>query len=799
MAESGKSDRFSRTGRRRRPGRVVEAFVVFVIFGALVSVGFSLGGMAAPSGSFVYALCLSLGVLTAFRLGLAGVLVEVILLSVFHLFGLIATGGEVSDGGGLVWAPAFVGLFAATTVLVALAAGYRTRSAELAEGKEHMLRKIFHSLPIGIWVRDRSGRTVYLNERWSGFANRSAEEIADCGSTEPPVPLGPNWEARVGSVLNDESGPVLYEPIELVDREGRACSMTLLTARVMIDPLDDFGTLSLLIDETSTRLYESQLRTSERRLRSALNNAAIGFWDEDLVSGKVFADDNWYRILGLDGAVGGNPMETWKSLLHPDDRGRVLAAYEELMQSSDAKTLHIEYRIRKDGEGRYIWVQDRVSVTERQADGKPGRLMGTLHDISERKQRDIDLKLAKERAEAASEAKGHFLATISHEIRTPLNAIIGLSSFLTESDLNEDQKDLAQTIYGSGKSLLLLVNDILDFSKIEAGRLELELQEYPIRLSFEDSIKLFKLRAAEKNVGLTLRLDEALPEYALGDMERLRQIVNNLLANALKFTHSGEVRIQVRPVNLVELPEARRPDAFEPIGYLDQADHEYLEVTVHDTGIGVPKDKQHVLFEAFSQGDPSMTRKYGGTGLGLAICKRLVRAMGGVIWMESDEGEGAEFGFVVRTKFVREGAELAGPEHDPFDPVERIAEQHPCDILVVGPPKATDRLLLSCRKLGYNPHRVTDYRFRDEGHRGWHYDLAFIWIEDEAEALDLARTLRVTAGGKRANPIIGLVPEDRRGVSEDRCKLSGMERVVSIDASPGAVRDLLMDVLLARG
>ena len=185
--------------------------------------------------------------------------------------------------------------------------------------------------------------------------------------------------------------------------------------------------------------------------------------------------------------------------------------------------------------------------------------MGTMQDISARKRIEIDLKQAKDRAEAGNRAKGHFIATISHEIRTPLNAIIGLSSFLNESELDEEQLDLSQTIYSSGKSLLFLVNDILDFSKIEAGRLDLEMQEFPLHLCFEDCVKLFKIRAAELNVTLRLTLDPALTEFALGDMERLRQIVQNLLANALKFTDAGEVGIAVRPVKLSELPVERRP------------------------------------------------------------------------------------------------------------------------------------------------------------------------------------------------------------------------------------------------
>lgn len=411
------------------------------------------------------------------------------------------------------------------------------------------------------------------------------------------------------------------------------------------------------------------------------------------------------------------------------------------------------------------------------------------------------MKHAKERAEAASEAKGQFIATISHEIRTPLNAIIGLSSFLAESEMPEDQLDLAQTIYSSGKSLQMLVNDILDFSKIESGRLDLEMQEYPLRLCFEECVKLFKMRANEKNVSLSLSLDESLTEYAIGDMERLRQIVQNLLANALKFTDAGEVEICVRPVAVSDLPEDRRPDPFEPLGYLDQADHGYLEVLVKDSGIGIPKDRQHILFKAFSQVDASTTRKYGGTGLGLAISKRLVDGMGGKIWLESNDGEGATFGFVVRTYLVAdEDAEspVSSDGHALEQPVARISEQHPCDILVVGDHSDSEVLLKAFRQLGYAPHHSSGYDLSSGAFIRRHYNLIFIWMDDEDRALELTRQICSNAGIKKTASIIGCAPVGRK-VSTKRCNLSGMQEVVDAPIDPARLSTVILSELGVRG
>ncbi len=583
-----------------------------------------------------------------------------------------------------------------------------------------------------------------------------------------------------------------YRSIELVDNRGHRCNLTLLSLGILIDPLDDMGTLSLLVDETALRLYEDKVRSSEHSLRLALDNARMGFWDENLINGKATSDANWFHLLGLDYDATADPLLLWEERLHPDDRARLNREYELYLQHGEG-TLRTDYRIQTAEKG-YIWVQDCVCVTEYTEDGQPKRLMGTMQDISERKQTESELELARDRAESANEAKSQFIATISHEIRTPLNAIIGMSSFLSEGELEEEKKDLAETIYASGKSLLVLVNDILDFSKIEAGHLDLEVQEYPLRLFFEDCIKLFRLRAAEKNVRMELDIEPSVPEYAIGDMERLRQIVQNLLANALKFTDAGEVKISVRRMPVEELPEGRRPDPLEPIGYLDQPDHEYLQVLVCDTGIGIPSDRQHVLFEAFSQVDAADTRKHGGTGLGLVICKRLVHAMGGRIWLDSDEGEGAVFGFVIRTKASGESDELANLTRTPFDPVDRIAEQHPCDIMIVGEDEAVRPLVVSCRKLGYTPHRAKDYNLSLQTFGRRRYNIIFIWMDEMKKPLELARSICAQNPIKKPDAIVGFA-DASLDVSIERCRLSGMEVLVKEEPRPQLVRELILDVL----
>jgi len=375
-----------------------------------------------------------------------------------------------------------------------------------------------------------------------------------------------------------------------------------------------------IVDISDLKRTEAALDSIQSRLERAVRGTQDGLWEIDLVTNLPWFGLRFEEMLGYTVGDLSASREVFQALMHPDDRERVRQTL--LNHLEHHATYDVEFRARHK-DGHYEWLRSRAQA-ERAADGTPLRLAGSTQIITDRKLAEhatLDAKLA---AEAANRAKSSFLANVSHEIRTPMNGVIGMSQILSETTLDNTQREYVDIIRGSAKALLALINDVLDLSKIEADRLELETVDFDLRDVIYETVSALALESAAKGIELIVNVGIDVPLLARCDPGRLRQIITNLMGNAIKFTHEGYV-------------------VLDATGTVNDQGRLTLRIEVTDTGIGIPAERLDRLFKTFSQIDSSTTRHYGGSGLGLSIVKRLAELMGGAVGVRSESGQGSSF------------------------------------------------------------------------------------------------------------------------------------------------------------
>jgi PAS domain S-box-containing protein len=511
---------------------------------------------------------------------------------------------------------------------------------------EERFTDLAESLNDWIWELDTNGVYTYCYCRNVKPGMKGPEDVVGNSLFEvlPPEERSRHKEIFKKLVINPEpfydhenkyvlkSGEIIWysnSGVPFFDNEGKL-----------------LGYRGIARDITAKKEAEQKLKESREQYMLAVTGSQDGIWDWNLKTGELFLSPRWKEIVGYHDHELENKLSTFENLLHPEDKSLVLNYLKGYLANNFGE-ISLEFRM-KHKKGHYVWVMARGDAL-RDENNTAYRLAGSHSDITSRKESEkeieknmLDLEQAIEElhlaneeanrlrriAEKANEAKSEFLANMSHEIRTPMNGIIGMTDLLLNSDLKDEQKKYAEVVRSSSERLLYILNDILDFSKIEAKKINVEKVLFSLINVVEEASELLALNAFEKNLEFYTLIEPRLPDSLIGDPNRLRQVLLNLIGNAVKFTSDGHVKV------VVSLAEKDQNQII-------------VKFVIEDTGLGVPEEQKDKLFKAFTQIDGSITRSFGGTGLGLVISRNLIKLMGGNLDFKSQVNSGSEFFFTL--------------------------------------------------------------------------------------------------------------------------------------------------------
>jgi PAS domain S-box-containing protein len=534
------------------------------------------------------------------------------------------------------WADNLVSILRTLAMNLGAALAWRQTAAKLTQ-QEQFMRAVVDAVPSVIAVRDHHGRLELVNQVLADLTGEAADALV--GRQIDAIA----WPGIHGASLRVAGMPESGELQQIKLANGEERWLWTLEKPLPGSHSEHQRVLTVSTDITARKRTEDELAGERNLLKTLMDNLPDYIFIKDMAGRYITANTAHVQLLGaarveeLAGKTDFDFFSNSSTLPFFTDEQRVMRSGTPLLDRVEI--------INRESEAKQRWVL-ASKIPLRDASGSVSGVIGISRDITALKTVEAELRTAKEAAEAATRAKSDFLATMSHEIRTPMNAVIGMTSLLLDTPLSAEQAEFVDTIRISGENLLAIINDILDFSKIESGRMELEHRPFHLVESIEDVLDLFSPRAAEKGIELAVELGNPLPVMVIGDQVRLRQVLVNLVSNALKFTEKGEVVVSVTAA--VEGATCR------------------LHCAVRDTGIGIPGDRLHRLFQSFTQIDSSTTRRYGGTGLGLAISKRLVGLMGGALTVQSEVGAGSTFAFSAAFALPEGGCEEVTREQPDF-------------------------------------------------------------------------------------------------------------------------------------